>query len=195
MAGFAQGLNEFFFGKDPSIQQVSRLSPQQLGLQNQGIGNLMQLLQGGGNPGIGGQPGSFEPIAQRARTQFNTQTIPSLAERFTALGGQNSSAFQGALGSAASGLEEGLAAQGSQYGLQQNAQLLQLMQLLTGLSSQPGFENIAFEGQPGAGHGLFQGLGTAAGLALPGAAGAIPGGIKWIYDLLRGNANGTNPQG
>lgn len=160
---FGQKLSEFFFGSDPRMQQASLLNPQQQGLQNQGIQQLMQLLQGGGSQGIGGAPGSFEPIAQRARTQFQTQTVPGLAERFTALGGQNSSAFQGALGSAASGLEEGLAAQGSQYGLQQNAQLQNLIQMLLGFSARPSFENLVFQGQPGAFHGLAQGLGEGIG--------------------------------
>ncbi len=172
---FGQKLSEFFFGSDPRTQQASLLNPQQQGLQNQGIQQLMQLLQGGG-----GQPGSFAPIAQQARTQFQTQTVPGLAERFTALGGQNSSAFQGALGSAASGLEEGLAAQGSQYGLQQNAQLQNLMQLLFGFSSRPSFENLVFQGQPGAFHGLAQGFGEGLGGALGGgAAGAGNALYNW----------------
>lgn len=162
MAGFGQQLSDFFFGSSPKTEQLSRFTPQQQGLQNQGIQSLMQLLQGN-TQGIGGAPSSFEPFAQRARTQFETQTVPGLAERFTALGGQNSSAFQGALGQAGAGLEEGLAAQGSQYGLQQNSQIQQLMQLLLGLSSQPGFENVIHQGQPG----LFQSAAKGAGSALP----------------------------
>src|SRR6266404_563743 len=34
-----------------------------------------------------GNPSGFNPIESRAREQFQTQTIPSLAERFTAMGG------------------------------------------------------------------------------------------------------------
>lgn len=163
MAGFLQGLSDFFLGSDPRIQQAPRLSTQQLGLQNQGIGNLMQLLQGGQGGMPGGAPGNFAPIAQKARTQFQTQTIPGLAERFTSMGNQRSGAFQAALGNAGAGLEEGLAAQESQYGLQQNAQLQNLMKILLGISSQPGFENIIFGGQPGA----FQGASQGAGQLLP----------------------------
>lgn len=173
MAGFLQGLNEFFMGKGPQVQQASRFTPQQMGLQNQGIQNLMQLLQSGG-----GQPGNFAPIAQKARTQFQTQTIPSLAERFTAMGGQNSSAFQGALGQAGAGLEENLAGMESQYGLQQNAQLQNLMRLLLGLSSQPAFENLVFQGQPGALHGVAQGAGSLGALAAPKGISAI---YNWLY--------------
>ncbi len=158
MAGFLQGLSDFFLGSKPQNQQLGRFTPQQSNLQNQSIQQLLQLLQGG--QGIGGQAPGFAPIAQKAQTQFNTQTIPSLAERFTALGGQNSSAFQGALGSAGAGLNENLAALESQYGLQQNAQNQQLMQLLSGIGFQPQFENIVSPGQPGALHGIAQGFGS-----------------------------------
>lgn len=155
MAGFLQGLSDFFLGTDPKIQQAARLAPNQLGLQNEGIQNLLKMLQGGQ-----GQAPSFAPIAQQARTQFNTQTIPSLAERFTSLGAQNSSAFQGALGSAGAGLEENLASMQSQYGLQQNSQNQNLMKILLGLGLSPQFENIAFGGQPGAFHGAAQAAGN-----------------------------------
>ncbi len=159
MAGFLQGLSDFFLGPKASVQTASTTTNQQQGLQNESIQQLLQLLKGGGNSQ------SFAPIAQQARTQFNTQTIPSLAERFTAMGGgQNSSAFQGALGSAGAGLEQNLAAQGSQHNNQ-------LMQLLGSLSGQPQFENIAFPGQPGALHGLFEALGKALGVGITGGFG------------------------
>lgn len=70
----------------------------------------------------------WKPVEARARRQFSTSTIPSLAERFTALGSggaQKSSAFQGALGSAASDLESQLAALRAQYGQQQKEQNFQ----------------------------------------------------------------------
>lgn len=155
MAGFLQGLSDFFLGSKPQPAQLNRFTPQQQGLQDQGIQNLLQLLQSGG-----GTPGNFAPIAQKAKTQFQTETIPSLAERFTAMGGQNSSAFQGALGQAGAGLNENLGALESQYGLQQNAQIQNLMQLLTGLSSQPSFENVVYQGQPGLLQGFSQGFGS-----------------------------------
>lgn len=168
MAGFLQGLSDFFLGSKPQTQQLSRFTPQQQGLQNQGIQQLMQMLQQGQ-----GQAPSFAPIAQKARTQFNTQTIPSLAERFTSLGAQNSSAFQGALGAAGAGLEENLASMESQYGLQQNQQNQQLLQLLLGLSSQPSFENIVQGGQSG----LFQGAAQGAGSYLPLLLSRLTGGF------------------
>ncbi len=58
----------------------------------------------------------FGPLAQQAKSQFYSETIPTLAERFTALGGgQRSSAFESSLGRAGAGLEENLAALKAQY--------------------------------------------------------------------------------
>jgi hypothetical protein len=116
------------FGKKPQNRQVSPYSQQQRGgmdwLVNQGQQNA-----------------DWAPIEQNARTQFQKNTIPSLAERFTSMGegAQSSSGFQGALGSAASDLESQLAALRGQFGLQQ---------MQTGL--QPQFENIMQPRQPGA---------------------------------------------
>ena len=111
-------------------QKLSKYTPQQMNAQNQVLSQALSGLQG--------NMGSFEPFAQRARTQFNQQTIPGIAERFTSLGAgaQRSSAFQQQLGQAGAGLEEALAALGSQHGLQQNQQLMQLL----GIGLQPQFE-------------------------------------------------------
>jgi hypothetical protein len=51
----------------------------------------------------------YQTFAQPFMRQFREQTIPELAERFTAMGGQRSSAFQQALGAAGAGLSENLA--------------------------------------------------------------------------------------
>jgi hypothetical protein len=135
--------NNFLFGTPERTQQFQLKTPQQQGLQNQaigGAGNLLQrLLSNTGNI-------DFAPIAQEARNQFQTQTIPGLAERFTAFqggqGGQRSSAFQGALGSAGAGLERGLAADASRFGLQQNQQQQNLLNMLFGVGQQQSFENL-----------------------------------------------------
>lgn len=131
----------FFTGYNAYNQQLPRFNPEQ---QNA----LSQLLQQGmGNVNFGG-------IEERARQNFATRTVPSLAERFTnqfGSGGQRSSAFSGALGSAASDLESQLAALRGQYGLQQ-----------LGLGLQPSFENIYIPQQGG----LLQGAAPAVGQAL-----------------------------
>jgi hypothetical protein len=108
----AFNFGELLFGTPQQQIQVPNRTPEQLG-------GMSQLLQQGlkySNP---------EALAQRARSQFQQQTVPSLAERFTSLGqgaggsGRLSSpAFASQLGQAGAGLEEGLAGLQSQYGLQ-----------------------------------------------------------------------------
>jgi len=126
--------NNFLFGTPERTQQFQRFTPQQQSFQNQstmGASNLLQRLLS--------PQGGFSPIAQEARNQFQTQTVPGLAERFTAFqggqGGQRSSAFQGALGNAGANLERGLASDESRFN--QN-----LLSMLSGISQQPSFENL-----------------------------------------------------
>lgn len=130
-------LKDFFLGTPSKTEQIQRFNPEQQQAFSQ---ILQQALSGLQNPAAG-----FEPIAQQARTQFQQQTVPTLAERFTAMGGQGSSAFRQSLGQAASGLEQGLAAQGAQFGLQQQGQL----QNLLGMGLTPTFETAFQQRQPG----------------------------------------------
>lgn len=113
---------------------LTPLQQQQVGLKGAVNQQAMNLLKNSGNQF------NFEPIAQKAKTQFQTQTVPGLAERFTSLGGgQRSSAFQGALGQAGANLNEGLASLEQQFGLKQqglNQNLLRLL-LTHGLGKNP----------------------------------------------------------
>lgn len=176
------------------LAQVPRYTPQQQ--------NVLNSLLQRGLSGI--ESSSFEPIEQRARQQFQTQTIPSLAERFTSAGGgQRSSAFQGALGQAGADLESQLAAYRSQFGNQQGLQLL-------GLGLQPQFENILQPENQGflssllgsAGQGLGS-LGTLYGAnqlgLLGGGAGAATGATQaaggGLSSLLGGAGGATAAAG
>lgn len=118
-----------------------------------------QLLQQGLNQ-VNNPYQGFEPIADQARTQFNTQTIPSIANRFTNMGegAQRSSAFQGALGAAGSQFEQGLAAMKSQYGFQNRAQGAQL----AGQGLESNFENNYTAGGPSWLSSLFGGASAGA---------------------------------
>jgi len=148
------------------------------------------------NKGLSGLQGldnkfDFAPIEQQARSNFNTQTIPSIAERFTSLGSgsQNSSAFSNAIGSASSGLEQSLASLKSQYGLQQQGLNQNMIQSLLGMGLQPRYENAYFPRQPGfgesAGAPLLQGLGSILPLLLSGflggGAGLAGGGLSQLF--------------
>lgn len=138
-----------------------------------GAQSAMDFLLQSGQSGLQGLPAAgfdFAPIAQQARTQFNTETIPTLAERFTAMGnGQRSSAFEGALGKAGAGLEENLAALKSQYDYNnfQNQQQHYLNRILGGLQPQyqqtfiPPQQGIVGGGQKKRGGGIggfFKGI-------------------------------------
>ena len=163
VGGLAGLLGGFFGSQDTPSQmgQMSRFSPENQELFDQRIKEI--LSQGGSNQF------SFDPIEQRARTQFQEQTLPSIQNRLTGLGagGGRSSGGLEILGQAGAGLEEGLAAQRSQFGLQNQ----QLLQQLLGLGAQEPFhqprtpsfiESLA--------PSLLQGLGSAAGGFLGGPA-------------------------
>lgn len=119
---------DFLFGTKPSVQQLPFLNPQQQQFQSQLLNQAQGLL------GQLGKPTNIQPFLQQARENFSSQTIPSLAERFTSLGqgSQRSSAFQGALGQAASGLESNLAGLQSQTELGDQQRLQSLLGGLLG---------------------------------------------------------------
>jgi hypothetical protein len=152
--------SNFWTGSKGGFQELPLFTQQQQGAQNQTLQTGLGLLN---NPGQ-------SPMAQQAINQFNTQTIPGLAERFTALGGgQRSSGFQQALGAAGSGLQQSLASMGFQnalpllqYGGQQQYQTAHI-------PGQQGFlQGIAGPALQALLAGATGGLG---GLALGGAAG------------------------
>lgn len=145
----------------PGYNQVfPTMTPYQMGLANyagQAAGNL--IGQGGG-PDYSG----FGPIEQRARTQFNEQTLPSIAERFTGTGygAQNSSAFHSQLGAYASDFDQGIAALRSQHGIQQQGLNNQRLGILLQGGLQNQLHNHYTEPTPGLFNSLASGIGKAA---------------------------------
>ena len=114
--GFREGPNKF------NPQQQKALNA----ILAQGQSNLQDPYKG------------FEPIEQKARTQFQSQSLPGLAERFTTLGGSDtrgSSDFAGMLAGATSEFDQGIAALRAQYGQQNQDTALQWMPIW--LRSQP----------------------------------------------------------
>lgn len=118
----------FLHGRPAQLASINKYNPQQQSVLSNLLGSGLQGLQ---NPYEG-----FAPIAQQARSQFQRQTVPTLAERFAGSGNNalSSGAFASQLGEAGAGLEQGLAALQAQYGLQNRGQLLQ--QLGMGLTPQ-----------------------------------------------------------
>jgi len=144
---------------EAQFKEFERFTPQ----QQSALSQILSMALGG----IQDPTAGFAPIEERARMQFEERTIPTIAERFTALGGQRSSAFRQALGQAGAGLESQLGEQRAQFGQQNLAQLLSMLQL--GL--QPQFERAMIPGGPGFLGSLLQGVGG----AIPSAAAALFG--------------------
>jgi hypothetical protein len=113
---------------------------EQMPLYNQQGMDTLSFLQSQGR-----QNADFGPIEERYKKQFEEETIPGLAERFTTLGGQRSSGFQRAALGAGADFNSQMAALRSQHGMRQ---------LEMGL--RPQFENIRHERQPG----FFENVGS-----------------------------------
>jgi hypothetical protein len=166
-------------GSPARMQQVSTFTPQQQQVQNQALQRLIGMLQEQQDPYSG-----FQPIAQQAQNRFNSQIIPSLAERFTSTGSSLSSpAFASQLGQSGSDLSSNLAALQSQYGLQNRQMFNSELANLLGYGLQPSFESIYHKRQPGlfesAVPGIASGVSSALISLLPyalGAAGTAAGG-------------------
>lgn len=139
-------LNENLFGREGQSQAFSRFGPQ---FQQQNDELIRSLLTRLGSP----DQFNFDPIEKQAREGFSQRTVPSIAERFTSMGSNalSSPAFASQLGQAGAGLETDLAALKSQYGMQQNQQLMQLLGLLSP-------QQAYFGRQPGLLEGASQGI-------------------------------------
>lgn len=134
-------------GKKGGVQQAQRYNPQQQ--------QALALLLGQGSQGLQNPYAGFEDISNYATSQFNQNIVPSLAERFSAMGNNSisSPAFASQLGQAGSGLAQALAAMKQQYGQKNQQNALSLLAL--GLS--PSFENYYQQPESGFGENLFSG--------------------------------------
>ena len=195
MADFWSGLRDALLGTPGGVQQIQtpRYNPQQEQILNQllsmGLGGLQNPTQG------------FEPIQNQAISQFHSQTVPSLAERFTSMGGGDtslgSSGFQGALGSAGAGLSEALAALKAQYGQQQQSHFSNLL----GMGLQPRQDTLSLQ-TPGSSGFLgsllpsIGRLGAHAGAAgLTGGASAVPSALVEVLRLMGGSPQASQRAG
>jgi len=157
---FLDSLGSFFGGTPSQTQQLPRFNEQQQAALQQLLGQGLQGVSGTG-------------IEDKARKGFAEQTVPTLAERFTALGGSGtrlgSGGFGQALGSGAAQLESDLAAQGQNRALQ-----------LLSLGLTPQFENIYEPSRPSGLSQLLMGLAPGLGQA----AGSYFGGQNQLSSLL-----------
>ena len=129
-------LSQFLFGSPGRVEQRPITTPEQQQVMSQLIGALTGGGVGGGLLGEGlqnlqqllsGTPEAAAAFERPALRQFQEEIVPGIAERFTGLGAQRSSAFGQQLAGAGQRLAESLQAQ--RGGLQQQA-LSQLLSLL-----------------------------------------------------------------
>lgn len=146
-----------------TLMQTGRFTPEQQSALNQllshGLSGMQALPQA-----------EFGPIRQQALSQFQQETVPGIAERFTGPDAQRSSAFAQTLGAAGTGLQERLAAMEQAFNVQRRGQeqafLLSLLQ--SGLM--PQFETglmPATPAGPGFTGSLAGGFGQTAGMLAP----------------------------
>lgn len=170
------GAKDFLLGTGAETKREPIYSPEQESLVNQILGGLQQQiplgLQNLQNI-LGGDPETLEAFARPARREFEEETLPTIAERFTSTfgpGSQRSSGFIQAVAEAGRRKSEDVASQ--RRGLQSEA-LQQLLSFLgVGLSPreyqyrlprQRGFlENLLLAVAKGAGAGLTGGVAGAA---------------------------------
>lgn len=162
---------DFFRGREPSVRQASTVTPE----QQQAMSQLLQLLP------QAQQSFNFEPIAQAAQQRFQQETQPGIGERFGAMQAKRSSGYNQALANAYRDLQTNLAAQQSQFGLQSQGNLANLL----GMGLKPQFENIYEQGEESPFASLL-------GQALPLAAAYFTGGSSLpITQLLGGLFGGA----
>lgn len=157
-SGRGGGGGNAFTGTEGGVMQSPLLSPQQQAFQNQLIGHAQSQLQNFNDPNA--RYAGFEPIEQVAKNNFYSETLPTLAERFTALGdsAQNSSAYQNQVLNYGKDFDLGLAALRSQYGQQNQGNQLDLLRTLLGGSMGQNFENSYMKSQPGFGENALSSL-------------------------------------
>ena len=172
LLGGITGLLGFGQGKKSKIKEYSPYSDQQRDLMNQfgsDLGPLAGLAKQDLMGILGNNPDSLRGFEDPYLKQFNEEIIPNIAERFSGLGAQKSSAFGQALSQGGQDLETRLASLRSQ--LKQNAMqsLLQFGQM--GMQQQ----NTPYirQGSPG----LFD--------SLSGSAGQIAGNVFSQPDFLK----------
>lgn len=184
----AGGLSSLL-GKSGKMRRTPRFSSE----QEQALNTILQR---------GMENTDINALEERARQQYEQETVPSLAERFTSLGagGQRSSAFQGALGRSGTNLQNQLAQLRAQYGMQQ-----------LGMGLTPRFETYYQSGGPTFASGTLQGLGSGlgqlgfmglgksmglygGGLGAPQAAGAASSDLISQLTSLLGGASSRQPE-
>jgi len=131
---------DMWWGNPERVAHIPLFTNQQL--------PLLQMLGQQGQQQFMNPYSGFEDIAKQATENFNQNTIPSLAERFTSMG-QNSLTsplFASQMGQAGAQMNTQLAAMKQMYGNQNRSQALEML----GMGLAPQYQNLKMAAQPGA---------------------------------------------
>ena len=168
--------------------QIPNYTPQQQQTQQTLLQQLEPLLKGLLSP----QSGNFQDIAKAETLRHRQETIPSLAERLSGMGGGlSSSGFQDAMSRADTGFGLNLASMGAQYGLQQRGQNLDILRSLLSGGMSPAFSYVG--SQPGISQQILPAAATMTGAYFGGPAGAQMGSQMTSGGM--GGRGGTGGQG
>jgi hypothetical protein len=139
--------------KSGKMRQFPTVTPEQA--------NTMGWARNFGQQQIQNPYAGFDPIAKRATSMFQQQTLPTLAQRFTGMGENalSSPSYQHQMSGANEDFQERLAALMANYGLHQQS----LGQGLMGMGLYPEFENMYQPPQDTWLSSMFGGLSGAAG--------------------------------
>jgi hypothetical protein len=195
------GLMELLFGSGDKTSQLSTLDPNQQQALQGILGQLGSMSGGGGaysgaqnylSSLLSGDPNAFAQFEAPYRQEFESKTVPMLAERFAGLspmgGGLSSSGFGQALGGAGAQLQSQLAGLHGQLRQGAAGQAMGQFNNLAGLGlGTRSFENMYQPGSTGLVGGALQGLGSGVGMGLGMAGGGAMGqGVGALMGLLKG---------
>lgn len=161
-----------------AIKQFPRFTPQQQGLQQQFLQQLMPLLQ------QLSQPVDISNIIAQRKRDFETQTVPSLMERLgtgPTAQAQRSSALGGALGAAGSGLQQDLASLQTQAQMSDLGRLQKLFGGLSNLGFEQQYDRSFFPSKPGFGEQFSGSFASGLGGGLGSFASALPRMLAGLF--------------
>jgi hypothetical protein len=202
------GLMEMIFGQSAGFKKLPTMNTE----QQQMMGNYMQQMMGGGFGGAGApgyqsgmnylqdlysqSPQAFSRMQEPYMRQFQQQTVPGLAERFSGAGGgspmgggRQSSAFNQAMGAAGGNLS-------AQLGGMFEGMRGQNLQNLLGFSQAPYQQAMGMMGLKPFGYAYQPGSTGLLGEAVSGLAGGMGGGMGLgMGNMLGGKMFGGGDSG
>lgn len=137
---FSTKVGGLFSGPGRQLYDISTHAPIQEAAKYPLLFSALSNLVGGRNTN------AFNPIEDRARKQFQTQTVPSIAQRFASVGDTaGSSGFAGELAKAGTDLESQLAAERGKFGQEEERLRQSGLDQLLKFGMQPTSEKILMQ--------------------------------------------------